>query len=286
MAVSADVIPRRPTLLFIVVLALLFILMSLSTRTRLIGETRTLFERTVMTIFSPVPKAVNWIGSSTSDMFHGYLDMRRSVNENLQLHRQVATLTSENLKLRQSATDMRRLRSLLGYSEQLNFQTSMAQAIMLDTSGRFKSIVIDRGSNDSIEVNDAVVNANGLIGRVVLTTKDLSKVQLVTDSNCSVGALIERTRRQGVVRGDGGFGAEMNDVPSLADVVAGDRVLTAGIDGIYPKGIPLGVVTKADSGKSLFKSITVQPAVDFSAIEEVIVVHTHKIPADVVRYAP
>src|SRR4029079_3938907 len=139
-------IPRRPTLLFIVVLALLFILMSLSTRTRYIGETRTLFERTVMTIFSPVPKAVNWVGSTTSDMFHGYLDMRRAVNENLELHRKVASLTTENLKLRQSATDMRRLRSLLGYSEQFNFQTSMAQAIMLDTSGRFKSIIIDRGS--------------------------------------------------------------------------------------------------------------------------------------------
>ena len=87
MAVSADVIPRRPTLLFIVVLSLLFILMSLSSRTRYIGETRTLFERTVMTVFSPVPKAVNWIGGTTSDMFHGYLDMRRAVNENLELHR-------------------------------------------------------------------------------------------------------------------------------------------------------------------------------------------------------
>lgn len=286
MAVSADVIPRRPTLLFIVVLALLFILMSLSTRTRYIGETRTLFERTVMTIFSPVPKAVNWIGSTTSDMFHGYLDMRRSVNENLELHRKIAALTTENLRLRQSATDMRRLRSLLGYSEQFNFQTSMAQAIMLDTSGRFKSIIIDRGSRDGIDVNDAIVNANGLIGRVVLTTKDMAKVQLVTDSNSSAGALIERTRRQGVVRGDGAGGAEMNDVPSLADVVPGDHVMTAGIDGIYPKGIPIGVVTKAEQGPNLFKSITVRPSVDFGSIEEVIVIHTHKIPSDVVRYSP
>src|SRR6476469_3752497 len=212
-----DVIRSRPTLLFFIVLALLFLVMSRSSQTRYVGETRTMFERTVMTIFSPVPKTVNWLGRSTSDMFHGYLDMRRAVNENLELHRKVAALTTENLKLRQSATDMRRLRSLLGYSDQFNFQTTMAQAIMLDTSSRFKSIIIDRGSRDGIDVNDAIVNANGLIGRVVLTTKDLAKVQLVTDSNSSVGALIERTRRQGVVRGDGAGGAEMNDVPSLAD---------------------------------------------------------------------
>jgi rod shape-determining protein MreC len=273
-------------LLFIVVLSLLFILMSLSSKTRILGETRTLFERTVMTIFSPVPKAVNWVGGTTSDMFHGYLDMRRAVNENLDLHRKVAALTTENLKLRQSATEMRRLRSLLGYSEQFNMQTSMAEAIMLDTSGRFKSIIVDRGSSDGIEVNDAVVNANGLIGRVVLTTKDMAKIQLIMDSNASVGALIERTRRQGVVRGDGAGAVEMNDVPALADVVPGDRVLTAGIDGIYPKGIPIGVVLKADQGPNLFKNIVVRPSVDVGSIEEVIIIHTRKIPDNVVRYAP
>src|SRR6185436_18130640 len=95
------VIERRPTLFLIVVLALLFVLMSASTQTRYLGQTRTLFERTVMTIFSPVPKAVNWIGQTTSDMYHGYLDMRRAVNENLELRRQIADLTTRNLKLSQ-----------------------------------------------------------------------------------------------------------------------------------------------------------------------------------------
>ncbi|HKO58651.1 MAG TPA: rod shape-determining protein MreC [Thermoanaerobaculia bacterium] len=286
MAAPADVIPRRPTLLFLLVLMLLFVLMSMSTRTRYIGETRTLFERTVMTIFSPVPKTVNWIGQAASDMYHGYLDMRRAVNENLSLHRKVADLTAENLKLSQSQTDLQRLRSLLGYSEQFSMKTSLAHAIMLDTGSRFKSIVIDRGSADGVEVNDAVVNASGLIGRVVLTTKDLAKVQLISDSNTAVGALVERTRRQGVVRGDGGGGAQMYEVPSLADVQPGDTVLTAGIDGIYPKGIPIGMITKAEQGPNLFKNIEVRPLVDFGTIEEVIVIHTRKIPEPVVRYAP
>ena len=281
-----DVIRSRPTLLFFIVLALLFLVMSRSSQTRYVGETRTMFERTVMTIFSPVPKTVNYLGRSTSDMYHGYLDMRRSVNENFELHRKVADLTTKNLKLQQSDADIRRIRTLLGYSEQLDMPTTLASAIMLDTSGRFKSVVLDRGSDAGIEVNDAVVNANGLIGRVVLTTKDMSKVQLVTDGNCSVGSLVDRTRRQGVVRGDGGGGAQMYDVPSGADVVPGDAVLTAGIDGIYPKGIPVGTVVKADKGQDLFKTIVVTPAVDFGSIEEVIVIHTRKIPAPVVRYAP
>jgi rod shape-determining protein MreC len=286
MAAPVDVIPRRPTLLFIIVLSMLFVLMSLSTKTRYIGETRTLFERTVMTVFSPIPRAVNWIGQTASDMYHGYLDMRRAVKENYELHQKVAELTTENLKLRQSEGDLNRLRSLLGYSEQFTMPTMMAHAIMLDTSGRFKSVVIDRGSGAGIDVNDTVVNANGLIGRVILTTHDMAKVQLLIDNNCSVGALVERTRRQGVVRGDGNRGAQMYEVPSLADVAPGDTVLTAGIDGIFPKGIPIGTITRADRGPDLFKRIDIKPAVDFGGIEEVIVLHTHKIPSAVGGYAP
>jgi len=286
MAVPVDVIPRRPTLLFIVVLSLLFVLMSLSSRTRYVGETRTMFERTVMTIFSPVPKTVNWIGQTTADMYHGYLDMRRSVNENLALHRKVIELTTENLKLRQSEGDLKRLRNLLGYAEQFSMPTTMAQAIMLDTSSRFKAIIVDRGSKAGLQINDAVVNANGLIGRVVLTTKDMAKIQLIIDGNSSVGVLIERTRRQGILRGDGSGGAQLYDIPSLADVQPGDKVLTAGIDGIYPKGIPVGVILKAEKGQDLFKNIAVRPSVDFSTIEEVLVLHTRKIPGEVVRYTP
>lgn len=286
MAVPTDVIPRRPTLLFIVVLSLLFVLMSFSSQTRYVGETRTMFERTVMTIFSPVPKFVNWAGGAVQDIHHGYLDMRGAVNENVQLRRKVASLTTENLKLRQSEGDLRRLRGLLSYAEQFEMKTSMGQAIMLDTAGRFKSIIIDRGSADGVEVNDVIANASGLIGRVVLTTNDLSKVQLLTDNNCSVGALIERTRRQGVVRGTGAATLNMFDIPALADVQVGDRVLTAGIDGIYPRGIPVGTVVRAEPGQSLFKEVIVRPAVDFGTVEEVIIIHTRKIPAAVVRYAP
>ena len=286
MAVPTDVIPRRPTLLVIVVLSLLFVLMSLSSKTAYVGETRTMFERTVMTIFSPVPKFVNWIGGTAQDMHQGYLDMRRAVNENVQLRRKVAELTTDNLKLSQSASDMRRLRSLLAYSEQFEFETSMAQTIMLDTAGRFKSIIIDRGSADGVQVNDVIANANGLVGRVVLTTNDLAKVQLVTDTNCSVGSLVERTRRQGVIRGLGGNAIQLQDIPALADIQVGDRVLTAGIDGVFPRGIPIGTVVRAEPGQSLFKTVTVRPAVDFGTIEEVIVIHTRKIPPSVVRYAP
>src|SRR5260370_36587814 len=99
MPVTADVIPRRPTLFFIVVLVMLLVLMSLSSRTRPLGETRTLFERTVLPLFSPVPKTVNAIGQSTSDAYHGYFVMRRAFAVNVVRTKQDAHLRRENLEI-------------------------------------------------------------------------------------------------------------------------------------------------------------------------------------------
>ncbi len=279
-------VERRPTLLFLIVLAVLFLLMSASTRTRVLGETRTMFERTVMTIFSPVPKAVNYVGQNAEDIYHGYIDMRRAVDDNLRLNREVTRLTNENLGLRQSATDLSRMRSLLGYSEQFAMPTLLANVIMLDTASRFKSVILDRGSDHGVEVNDAVVNAQGLVGRVVLTTRDLSKVQLIVDQHAAVGSMLDRTRRQGIVRGNGGGGVEMYYVPSLTDVAVGDSIVTAGIDGIYPKGLSVAVVTEVSEGRDLFKKIVVAPTVDFGKLEEVIILQTRKIPPAVARYQP
>src|SRR5947209_14327748 len=98
--------------------------------------------------------------------------------------------------------------------------------------------------------------------------------------------MVQPPRWQGVIARQGATGAQLLELPFLFGVQAGDVVMTAGIDGIYPKGIPVGVITKAEKGQDLFKTIAVKPAVDFGSIEEVIVLHTRKIPGEVVRYSP
>lgn len=279
-------VERRPTLIFVVVLAALFLVMSASQKTRVLGETRTILERMVMTLFSPIPKAVNWTGQQLSDVYHGYIDMRRSVAENMELRRQVSELTAERLRLAESHNEISRLRSLLAYADQFPMQTILGEVIMVDQDGRFRSIIVDRGSDHGVSVNDAVLSPSGLVGRVVLTTNDLSKVQLLVDTNSAVGAIVDRSRRQGVIRGDGGGGLEMRFVPSLTDVVPGDLIITGGIDGIYPRGIPVGRVVKVEEGKDLFKEVIARPTVDLAALEEVIILKTRKIPTPVLRYDP
>ncbi len=279
-------VERRPTLLLVIVLAVLFLIMSTSQRTRVVGETRTLFERSVMTLFSPVPRTVNEVGQRVLDVYHGYLDMRREVAENVTLRRKLAELTTENLALRRSSGDLSRMRSILSYAEQYTMPTILGEIVMLDTAGRFKSAIVDRGSDHGVEVNDVVVHPSGLVGRVILTTKDMAKIQVLIDKGFSVGVLVERSRRQGVVRGAEGGLLRMNYVPNMTDVAVGDAILTAGIDGVFPKGIVVGKVVRVDEGSDLFRQVDVQPAVDFGTIEEVLILHTRKIPPQVARYEP
>ena len=114
-----------------------------------------------------------------------------------------------------------------------------------------------------------MVENRGLVGRVVAAGRGYAKVQLLTDRSSAVGAMIERTGRQGVARGDGHSGLELEYVPLQADVRPGDRVVTAGIDGIYPRGLPIGVVREVGQGAQIFATIKVAPLVDFGSLDHV-----------------
>ena len=114
---------------------------------------------------------------------------------------------------------------------------------------------------------------------------DLAKVQLVTDNNSSAGALVERTLVRAWSEERVALPCSCSTSPR-SPTSAGDSIITAGIDGVYPRGITIGTVVRSEPGKSLFKIVGVKPAADFGTIEEVIVIHTRKIPPAVVRYAP
>jgi rod shape-determining protein MreC len=277
---------RRPTLFLIVVLASLFLLMSTNSRTRRVEDQRTFLVRGVVRLFAPVLEAVDWGYANVLDAWNGYFDMRAAVRENVDLRRRIAALTTENVGLRNRNVDISRLRAILGYSEEIDLPATLARVVMIDTGGRFKSLILDRGSDEGIRVNDPVLSAEGLVGRVVLTTPSVSKVQLIIDGDSSVGVHFERTHRQGVARGTGGDDLAMAFVPFTADVVPGDRVFTAGIDGTYPRGILVGKVTSVEKGKDLFKTVRCSTATDFSRLEDLIVLSPRRIDAAATEFRP
>jgi rod shape-determining protein MreC len=125
----------------------------------------------------------------------------------------------------------------------------------------------------------AVMSPAGVVGRILMPTSRAAKVQLIIDRDAAAGVLIERSRVSGVVTGVGSADSlafkagliELNYVPGSADVKPGDRVVTSGIDGIYPKGLPVGEIQSAERVGGEWR-IRVKPAVDFSSLEAVLVV--------------
>jgi len=277
---------RRPTLALIVVLSVLLAIMSANPRTRVEGESRTLLGRTLLEIVSPIPRAVNAITTFSSEKYHGYLDLRGVVEENRELESRVTDLTREQQGLLGARREVAQLRGLLGRAEELPAPTVAARVVMLDVAGSFKSMIVDAGSSSGVDVNDTVLDASGVIGRVVLTTDQLAKVQLLVDPSSAIGCRIERTRRLGVIHGNGTSGLDLLYIPALGDVVVGDRIVTAGTDGIYPEDIPVAVVTDVADGDDLFRRIQCRPLADIERIEQVLVMRTRKIPVAVERYVP
>ena len=203
-----------------------------------------------------------------------YIALRGVRAENETLKRTVAEL---EVKLQQEhgvAARTQQLQALLDLKTQSTLPTLAAEVIAANQDQVVRSVTIDRGSADGIVADMAVIAPGGIVGRVIgPVARHAARVQLIVDRNGAAGALVERSRAGGMV-----VGAEANPplrmelVSSLSDVKAGDSVVASGVDGIFPKGYLIGKVERADRGAGLHLTITVRPGVDFSSLEEVLVV--------------
>jgi len=204
----------------------------------------------------------------------GYVDLRGVRAENEALRRQLADAEVQMQQQRALAARTRALESILELRETLDLQTTAAQIIGTAANPEFRTVTIDKGSSQGLRADMAVIAPAGVVGRIVIAGPRASRVQLLVDRNAAAGALIERSRAQGVLVGSGDGTLSLEYVSEVSDVVVGDVVATSGIDGIYPKGLILGRVDRVDKSGGAYRTISVAPAVDFSALEDVLVVLT------------
>jgi len=216
------------------------------------------------------------------NLWSGYIALQGAHRENAALKLELQTLQVRLQEERAEAQRTDSLRQLLELRERADLDTTAAEVIAAAASPEFRTVTIDKGTGAGLQTNMAVISPAGVVGRVILPSGRASKVQLLIDRNAAAGALIERTRVQGVVEGFGDGSLRMEYVPGTADVKSGDLVVTSGIDGIYPKGFVIGTIEQVERGDGGYHEITVRPAVDFSRLEEVLVVRT--LPAS--REAP
>ena len=221
---------------------------------------------------TPFEKSIVWFQSSVSNLWHNYFYLRGVRQENRDLKLQIERLRIEQVRLNQDAEQARRLQALLGFKEQFISKTMGAQVIGSSGSEQSRSIYIDKGSRDGVKTDMAVITAEGVVGKVLRVFRSTSQVLLVNDQTSGVGAILEKSRLQGVLRGTALGEVVLEKVMSDESVQPGEKVVTSGGDQIFPKGLPVGTVTKVSPGPELFLNIRVRPAVDLSRLEEVLVI--------------
>jgi rod shape-determining protein MreC len=233
-----------------------------------------ILEAVTFGVFAQMQRAVSAGTSGVRRVWSGYVSLRHLKTENDDLKRQLAEAQVDLQRQRALADRSRGLERLLGLRDQSKLMTTAAEIIAAGATPDFRTVTIDKGSRDGLRADMAIIAPAGVVGRVALASAHAAKVQLLVDRNAAAGAIIERSRAQGVVVGGGDDRLRMDYVSEAADIAVGDVVMTSGIDGIYPKGFAIGRVESVEKNGPASTRIVVKPAVDFRALEEVLVVLT------------
>jgi rod shape-determining protein MreC len=221
---------------------------------------------------TPFERVLVWAQNSTTNLWHNYFFLRGVRAENRQLKQQIEQMRLEQVRLSEDAEQAHRLQQLLAFREQFVAKTVAAQVIGSGGSDLSRIVYIDKGGNDGIKRDFAVITANGIVGKVLEVFPSTSQVLLINDQTSGVGAMLEKSRLQGVLKGTPEGEVVLQRVMSDEKVAVGDSVLSSGGDRIFPKGLPVGTVSKVSPGREMFLNIQVKPAADLSRLEEVLVV--------------
>ncbi len=273
-------IGQRPGLLLVAAVALHVGLISLQVTT---GAGRTVFHTVVFGGFSEAQRGASGLLGGGRDLWEGYFALRAVRSENAALRAEVNALQVQLQAERARAERADAYRSLLQMRARVPLETTGAEVIAASVSPEFRTVTIDKGTSENVVADMAVVAPAGVVGRILQPSRRAALVQLIIDRNAAAGAVVERTRVQGIVVGVGNGSLRMDFAPATGDVVGGDVIVTSGIDGIYPEGFVLGTVERVARGDGLYHDITIRPAVDFSRLEDVLVVLQRQPPVEALK---
>ena len=262
-------IRQRPGFILAGAIALHIVLISLQVTT---GSGATVFHAATFGAFAEAQRAATGVAGGVRDTWQGYVDLRQVRTENEALRAQLGSMLVRLQVERARAERADAYRDLLQFRARVPLTTTGAEVIGGSASPEFRTVTIDKGTGDGLAPDMPVVAPAGIVGRVTRPGGRAALVQLIIDRNAAAGAIIERTRVQGIVVGLGDGMLRMDFVAATGDVVAGDVVVTSGIDGLYPRGFAIGTVETVGRGDGVYHQIAVRPSVDFFRLEDVLVV--------------
>jgi len=232
------------------------------------------FGRVAIFIVAPVQEAVTDSIRFAKGIWNHYFYLVSVAQENDNLTKQLSRAVAKNSQYNEVELSNQRLRDLLNFKETTTSKILAAEVISVDPSSWFKAVIIDKGSLDGVERGLPVVIRQGIAGQVVDVSSRYSKIMLIIDRNSSVDAMVQRTRARGIIKGEATAGQCLfKYVLRKDDVRVGDKIVASGLDGVFPKGLPVGdvkEVVRRNSG--VFQEVRVVPYIDFEKLEEVLVI--------------
>ena len=243
------------------------------------GQTR-LIRVWAISAVTPIETAVVHSQQWVQNIFKNYAYLRGVRRENRELRAQIEQMKIQQTRMDEDARMARRVQALLGFKEQYVESTIAAQVIGTSGSEQSRVLYIDKGANEGIKNDMAVMTPTGIVGKVVQVADNWSQVLPINDQFSGVGAALKDSRLQGILKGTPNGATTLQYIMSDERVVPGEEVITSGGDRIFPKGLPVGKVATVQPGKDLFLNIRVVPAARLDQVEEVLVVTkiTEKMP--------
>ena len=220
---------------------------------------------------TPLEKTIVSFQSGASDLWHNYFYLRGVRQENRALREQIEQLQLEQVRLKQDADQAHRLQTLLGFKEQFIAKTLPAQVNGSSGSEQSRTVYIDNGSREGVQMDMAVISATGVVGKVINVFRSTSQLLLINDQQSGVGAILEQSRLQGVLKGKSSGELVIDKIMADEEVKPGDKVLTSGGDQIFPKGLIIGTIDRISKGPE-FLQISVKPSAALNRLEEVLVI--------------
>lgn len=262
---------RLARILCVILLALIsIVLLSISAKH---PHRYTIVDRVVMAGVAPFQESVTRTIYFCGRLWHQYFYLVGLREECNRLKEMVARARMEKSRYLESELACQRLRKLLETKSELPHRMLPARVVGLDPSGWFKTVVIDKGAIDGVAKGMAVVASEGIVGRILGASDRYAKVLLIIDRSSALDALVQRIRSRGIIEGETSESCRFKYIVRKADIQIEDTVISSGLDGLFPKGLRVGSISEISKPSSgLFQEVKVRPFVDFTRLEEVLVI--------------
>jgi rod shape-determining protein MreC len=225
----------------------------------------------VVSVVTGIQEASWLVAGAIHGVWDGYAALRRVREDNARLTQENTDLRVQLQQARANAAGADDMRALLELRPRLPWKTTGADVVAGSLSPDYRAVTIDKGLTDGISRDMPVLNAAGVVGRVAQPSANTATVQLLIDRSAAAAVRIERTRTEGIALGNGNDTLRLEYLSATADVVVGDTVVTAGIDGVYPPGLGIGLIEHVERAGPAYRRVVIRPFADFSRLESVLV---------------